>query len=186
MGIQVSCAVLSVNPRARMADGALIQIAGHDLGHPSLQPARGFLKQNHGESERLFSGGAAGAPYANPVLPNPGFCLDDRGQYDFADHLQLRQVAEKVSFSNRDFVQQADHFRLSHGVDREAVVILAQSRNTERLHAPTAPVFQKLQFVVGLKNSRGVVDQVANLNQWIDISGSGGNPPSARSRPRRS
>ena len=56
-----------------------------------------------------------------------GFRLQDFGNDDLAQRVQLRLIAKETGFANGDFVEQGDQLGLPHGLDGEALEIFAQA-----------------------------------------------------------
>src|SRR5215469_963269 len=93
------------------------------------------------------------------------FCLEDLGQHNFAQGLELRLVPEEASLANGDLVEQAHEFGLADGLDGEAIVVIAKGRDADFFHAPLAAILQEPELVIRLKNARDLVDEIANFYQ---------------------
>ena len=162
---QIARAVGAVDRILGVRQGALVEVGGEDFDGPILETALGFFEQQHAERVRLLARGTTRTPDAQPAQGEFGFSLQNFGNNDLAQGIQLGLTAKEASLANRDLVQQSDQLGLAHGLDSETLEILAQAWRLEFLHAPPAAIEQQAQLVIGMEDAGDLIYEVADAHQ---------------------
>jgi hypothetical protein len=164
-GSEISRTVAAVNCRFGIGKRTLVEIGGENFDGPVFEPAVDLVQQQHPESVGFFPGRAASTPDANAALPKSGLEPKNVRYHDVAQSIELRLIAKKAGFPDRDLVEQSDQFCLPNRPDREALKILPQDLHLEFLHTAPATVLQEEKFIVWMKNPSRPVNQVADAHQ---------------------
>src|SRR4051812_10328195 len=103
------------------------------------------------------------------------FGLEHAGQDDIANAIELWLVAKEEGFPNCDFIQEATEFPARHWLGGQAVEIFPGGTKPQCLYPFLALLVEEAQPIIGLKNARSLVDQVADLHQrWRRAKGQPG------------
>src|SRR3546814_5958948 len=108
-------------PIAELAGRCPGQLAPADIGPedrdvPPGDQVRQVQVEQDGERIRLRSGGAAGTPDAQAALPAPP--LDQVGEHDLAQRVELHGIVEEVGLADGDLVDQGVPFGGVVGIEQ--------------------------------------------------------------------
>jgi len=158
----------AVSPISRIAgsrQGMLVQVGGENFHVPASRPLQLFL-YDHAQCVGLFACGAPSAQHSQAPYRKRFFRSHDFGQDDLAQGIELRRTAEEAGFSDRDFVEQCDQFRLPRGSQSEMFEIFAETGGLYLFHPAGAAVEQKAQLSVGMKNASYLIDEIPDTNEF--------------------
>ena len=164
----ITCAVVTVQRCFGMCERAFVEIRRENLNGPVLEQGTCFLQVPHTQGIRLLSGGATCTPDAHTALRKSGLCFKNVRNHDTPQRIQLRLIAKEASLSDSDLVEQIGQFLLPDRVAGEAIQVLAKGFHLDLRHTAHAAVFQKLEFVVRMKNSGHLINEFADSHQvWF-------------------
>src|SRR5579863_1659256 len=101
---QVPRAVSAIDGIFRVRQRAFVEISGEDFDSPVFELALRLFEQQHAERIRFFPSRASRAPYAEPAQRQLRLRLENFGEDDVAQGIELRLVSEEAGLPNRDFV----------------------------------------------------------------------------------
>src|SRR5581483_2350189 len=143
--VDVAQAVLAVLTLPRGFECVLIDVGANDFEGPAFEQPRLLLQQQHGQGVRLLAGRTSRAPHAQMVHGRAASRLNDLGQYDVAESVELGLIAKETGLPHGNFIEQLDEFRAPGGGGNQRVQVIARRLQPEVANAEERRVGLRLQ-----------------------------------------